>query len=235
MKNYQKRGLLVGLLLAGAVVVVFNVPHSDNALTAPTPALAPIKEGVFAQKYAPLVLHNERYGTPQSLLYRASRDGGGYTHITYHFVWEKEENTAQGWKPFLSRWIYTGGLGIQKTMFGKKDIEQVSLVVSPNGEVVQVMYETAFNYNDADFSVQHKTVVLDGKFKTPLVFDVISWNHLFTLVDGETTASQGAPVKLQPGYFTQALWQEYAMVKTRQTRLSRNRAHLAYEREFVQD
>jgi hypothetical protein len=75
---------------------------------------------------------------------------------------------------------------------------------------------------------------MDGKFKHHLVFDVISWNHLFALApDNDITATANL-ISLEPAYFTEELWQNYTMVKKQEKILSRNRAHQDYEREFVQ-
>ena len=156
-------------------------------------------------------------------------------HITYHYVWERELNLGSGWKPFLSRWLYTGGLGIQKITFGKGDIEQVSLIVNPRGEVIQLIFETAESYSDINFGVRHKTITLDGKFRDHQVFDVMSWNHLFRLKENDEVELKDKLLPLLiPSYFTEALWQNYKMVKREEKLLSKNRAHLLYEREYVE-
>ena len=232
MKTTFKIGLASSVLAAVALLVLLNRTTQVNSME--VPEFTPFQDDLMAKKYAPQVLSSEQYSNPVALLYRASRHDTGSTHITYHFVWDKEENTGSGWKPFLNRWIYTGGLGLQRTMFGKGDIERVSLVINQSGGVTQVNFETAENYSDSDFGVRHKTVVLEGTFKIPFLFEVVSWNHLFKWVDKErSTTLKAAPVVLTPSYFTQALWQEFEMVKAKEKPLSKSRAHQLYEREFV--
>lgn len=228
----KKIALAMSALLIVALTIALN--RTTKVSDMDVPSFSPIKDDLLASKYAPRVVISEKYGNPVALHYRASKHDSGNTHITYHLIWDKEENNGSGWKPFLSRWIYTGGLSIQKIMFGKKDMEGVSLVVTPAGEVIQVIFETAENYSDSDFGVKHKPVVLDGKFKINLLFDVMSWNHLFRRVEQEETVSKDKILSLTPTYFTESLWQEYTMVKREEKLLSKNRAHQTYEREYVE-
>jgi len=232
VKTYQKILAVTLLLLIGSLVIALNQTVRENSMD--VPGFVPIKDDALASRYAPRLLLNDRYGNPQEMLYRASKDDAGNIHITYHPIWAKEENTGSGWKPFLSRWLYTGGLRLQRVMFGVKDIEGVSLVITPKGEVVRALYETADQYSDSDFGVKHKPVVIDGKVNSRLVFEVMSWNHLFRLVEQDEASLKGKLVALEPHYFTQALWLEYTMVKAEEKTLSKNRAHQVYEREFVE-
>ena len=231
VNTLKKTRIALGLLVVAALVVILNSTTQENSMD--VPAFTPVRDDAMAAKFAPQILQSAPYGNPEALLYRASKHDSGDIHITYHYVWEKEENTGPGWKPFLSRWLYTGGLGLQRVMFGKKDIERVSLVVAPSGDVTQLSFETAESYSDSDFGVKHRTVTQDGRFKGPLLFEVMSWNHLFRQIETGKNAGEGAAVKLVPSYFTETLWQDYTMVKAKETRLSRNRAHQLYEREFV--
>ncbi|MCB1314802.1 MAG: hypothetical protein KDK27_02555 [Leptospiraceae bacterium] len=196
----------------------------------------PIRDDALARRYAPELLIGPEYTPPEALYYRASRDTSNHIHIAYHYVWPYERNDADGWLPWLNRMVYTGGLGIQGTMFGKGDVEVIALEIDADGELRVVQYETADNYHPSDFSVQHKTVRMQaGEFEEPLIFEVISWNHLFDYryagdLDPET---ENQFIKLKPEYFTPELWAEYSMVKAEETRISRNRAHLEFEREYV--
>jgi hypothetical protein len=232
VKKILAFGIGFMVLLAASVGIFLNQTVRENSMD--VPVFSPIQDDALARKYAPRLVRSELYGNPTEMLYRASKHDSGNTHITYHLIWDGEENTGKGWKPLMSRWIYTGGLGIQKIMFGKKDIEQVSLVINPKGDVTQLLFETAENYSDTDFGVKHKTVVMDGKFKHHLVFDVISWNHLFELTPENDVTATANLIVLEPAYFTEELWQNYTMVKREEKFLSRNRAHQDYEREFVQ-
>ena len=193
----------------------------------------PVKDDSLAAKYAPLIEADSGYGAPHTLYYRASADNEGNTHITYHYVWEKEENSSSGIGPFFSRNIYTGGLKLQKVLFGKGDVELVSLVIGPSGKIKRIEYETAENYDPKKFSVTHLHVVRDEYHKEPVLFRVISWNHLFDYVKDNAAGSDNV-IKLTPQYFREELWQEYEMVKEKETFFSRSRAHKEYEKEFAE-
>ena len=233
MKLSYKIVLTALILMAGSLAVSLNRTVKETQMD--IPGFTPVKDDQFAAKYAPRVLRNEKYGNPFALYYRASKNESGNIHVTYHYIWEREVNLGSGWRPFMSRWLYTGGLGIQKITFGKGDIEQVSLIVNPRGEVIQLLFETAESYSDSDFGVRHKTIKLDGKFRNHQVFDVISWNHLFRLMENDEFELKDKLLPLRtPSYFTEALWQGYTMVKREEKLLSKNRAHLPYEREYVE-
>ena len=193
----------------------------------------PIKDDTLAEKYAPLLEAGSKYGDPYALYYRASIDNEENRHITYHYAWEKEENSGSGIGPFLSRNIYTGGLKLQKVLFGKGDVELVSFIIDPSGKIVQVEYETAENYDPKKFAVTHLHIVRDEFHQEPVLFKVISWNHLFNYVKDNASHSENT-IKLKPQYFTEKLWREYEMVKEKETFFSRSRAHKEYEREFAE-
>ena len=115
------------------------------------------------------------------------RTSPGILHIAYHPVWTRERNDTKAWGPFLSRWLYTGGLSLQRAMFGIGDIESIGLTINPeNKEITKVEYETAANYNPVNFSVKHLNVDKEGLFKSPLHFMVISWNHLFSFEEARS-------------------------------------------------
>ena len=206
-------------------------PIDKNADT--VPSFTPVKDDEFAKRYAPLLEIGSEHGDPFAIYYRASKDPEGNTHITYHFFWEKEENTGSGTGPFFSRNIYTGGLKLQKSMFGKGDIELVSFLIDKTGKIQQVEYETAENYDPNKFGVKHKHIERKGFHKEPVLFKVISWNHLFDYV-GDNTDSTKPAIRLTPQYFNQSLWEEYGMVKEKESFLSRSRAHKLYEKEFIE-
>ena len=197
------------------------------------PGFTPIKDSELANRYAPLLAIGSEHGDPFAIYYRASKDLEGNTHITYHYFWEKEENTHSGTGPFFSRNIYTGGIKLQKTMFGKGDIEQVSFIIDSYGRIGQVEYETAEDYDPSKFGVKHKTILRKEQHKEPVVFKVMSWNHLFDYV-GDNASNSSNYIRITPVYFNQKLWEEYEMVKEKESFLSRSRAHKPYEIEFVE-
>ncbi|MCE9501373.1 MAG: hypothetical protein K8R21_12875 [Leptospira sp.] len=217
--------LFLTILILRFYVVKKNKTHADG--------FTPFRDDLFAKKYSPAVLKSTEFGNPIRLLYRAARDNSGQAHITYHYIWEKEENISDGFGPFLSRNIYTGGLSLQKIIFGKNDIEIVSLLINRNGKIASMEYETAENYNPKNFSVKHKTIEINMNIPSAFFFRVISWNHLFDLVDNGNNPLPGRKDlnDLLPEYFTEKLWNEFEMFKENETFFKRSRAQALYEQD----
>lgn len=217
--NSEMKKWTVMLLILGGMAWFLMRTTRTNSLE--TPEFEPIRDDALAGKYAPAIVSPEEFGQPDALYYRAARSNGKL-YITYHFVWAGESNPAAGFLPWLNRNVYTGGLRLQKTMFGKGDVEMISLAIDSAGNLDEVIYETAENHDPSDFGVKHSTVRTVAK--PPLVFRVVSWNHLFVLEES------GTGRRLQPEYFSASLWDEYEMVKEKETILKRSRAHQPYER-----
>jgi hypothetical protein len=216
-----------------------SAPGGQARVVSELPGLSeftPIKDDALAARYAPVLVPSPDYGDPIALFYRASVDRAGNTHLTYHYLWEYERNETGGCLPLLSRNIYTGGLGLQRTMFGPGDIELVSMRIDAAGRVFALFYETAEDYDPSSFGVKHKRVsrlVTGGEIAGPYLFEVISWNHLFearemeSLSDGE----RANLVRLTPEYFREKLWLHYEMYKAEESFFNRSRAHEPFERE----
>lgn len=199
----------------------------------------PIRNDVLANKFKPIIVSNNEFSKPYKILYRASTDEEYNTYIAYHIFWEKEVNLTNGFMPFLSRNIYTGGLKIQRFMYGKEDVEVVEVKLNPKKEVIRIQYETAEKYNPKSFGVEHKNVILEGvdleAYKIgDLAFRVISWNHLFELKKIEDLDIDEKEVaNLEVNYFKNEDWKEYEISKKINTLLKKDRAHYEYEREFI--
>ncbi len=225
-----------------ALLLFFTGIMTSCASTPETPpdlsAYTPIRDDELAARFAPALLPSREHGDPVALLYRASRHASGDIHLTYHFVWEYERNPSSGCQPWLSRNLYTGGIGLQGIMFGRGDIELVSLRLNSAGRPYFLAYETADAYDPNAFAVKHLRLSHETEgddLSPPLVFAVISWNHLFERRDPAQLSAvvQSSLIRLQPVYFTEALWREYEMVKERTGFFSRHRAHEPFEREAV--
>ncbi len=191
-----------------------------------------MKDAAAAAKHAPVLISNDTFGFPIKCLYRAARDEAGNLHIAYHPVWEYERNESGGLMPTLSRLIYTGGLRIQRIMFGKGDVEVITATIDPRGKIIGIAYERPRDYNPSTFTVKHEKVKLERNFNTMPPFRVSSWNHLFELAEGPaSTPAAGEKLwRCSPEYFTDDLWQEYTMVRLAETRLQKSRAHHPWER-----
>lgn len=220
------------VLAAGAIAVSAYLTATVNVLEPEAPGFTPVKDDVAAGDYAPSLLSNDAFGFPQKCYYRAARDGSGNLHIAYHPVWEYERNDSGGIMPLLSRMFYTGGLKIQRIMFGKGDVEVIAVTVDRQGVGTELRYERPKNYNPSTFTVSHEKVALQGTFATLPPFRVSSWNHLFEKADGADAAPRSGERtwRCRPEYFTDALWEEYTMVRLKETRLRKSRAHFPWER-----
>ena len=215
----------LGIILVALIGFVFFAP-TGSAEGMPA-GFSPLRDDALANRFQPVFICPPEYGPIVAIYYRAATDASGLVHIAYHPVWSSERNDSAGLAPFFSRALYTGGLSLQRLMFGKGDVESVALSIDHgSGTVVAIQYERAKDYDPSSFSVTHEEVEERGDFTLPLVFEVMSWNHLFS--HSKAIVEEGSQVPVQ--YFTPALWQEYGMQKYPPTRVRKDRAHFAWER-----
>lgn len=230
---------VVAMALAALVLFVALWPMGKRE--APPAGFLPLRDDALAARWCPILESEPAFGRPLAIYYRISRDGEGRTRIAYHPAWAREANRGPGWGPFLSRALYTGGLSLQRAMFGRGDIETIGLDISPQGRLLEVEYERARDYDPAAFSVTHEKVLDKGPFTLPLRLKVMSWNHLFAR-EAEASpapaleiwaAGDAAPAGARPlplAYFSSELWASYAMWKNPETLLRKDRAHFPWER-----
>ncbi len=205
----------------------------------------------LVSRYAPVLVQGEDIPAPPGeLLFRAATSEDCRTlRLAYHVVWEFERDPGKGFWPALTRATYTGGLRLQRIIFGPGDVEALALDVDlETSRVTRVRYETA-RYGKRG-EVIHVPVVKewgDVPDYNPLYFEVISWNHLFDLLEappgkaadkeskgtlnpGSGSTAAGRKVyRLDPEPFTDELWKHYRMTKKREHMLSRDRAHYCFE------
>ena len=231
-KAAKKRSLIVWIaLLLPALGLSFLLNRTIRENATDAPGYTPLRDDAIARRYAP-ILDPGAFGSAERLLYRMARGPEGNLHVVYHFIWPGETNDGPGLLPLLNRMVYSGGLHLQKTIFGPGDIELVQLEINATGQVTRVRYETPDDHDAADFSVRHRTVELsDRAFPARSLLRVVSWNHLFEYVDGAVPGDSYQ--QLEPAYFDRELWEHYEMFKLRETFLARNRAHADFERIAV--
>ncbi|MGL4368592.1 MAG: hypothetical protein ACRCUT_02820 [Spirochaetota bacterium] len=205
-----------------------------GAVFAAEPIFTPLRDDALAQEYAPYIINDDGYGSLLGIYYRAASDSDGNIWLAFHPIWPYERNTASGCSPWLSRSLYTGGIALQRTMFGPGDIEVLVVKLDKNRKPVLVQYETAENYDASAFSVKHKTVTIDQDLSFPLYFRVISWNHLFDLSDAAFSGKGFSLIRSAPVYFSAEDWTCYGMTKEKTGALSKNRAHRAWELPAVE-
>lgn len=224
--------LILSLFIILLAILIIYLNSTVNVLIAGNAGFTPVRDDDTARRFAPSLISNDDFGFPHACYYRAARDTNGNLHLAYHPVWEYERNDSRGLMPFLSRILYTGGLSIQRFMFGKGDVEVISAIISPEGKIIALEYERPKNYNPSTFIVEHETRKVQKTFERMPVFKVASWNHLFEIVSEKNTTvkSEERIWRCNPEYFTEDLWNEYTMVRFKETRLRKSRAHLAWER-----
>lgn len=240
------------VILLALVCLVAWYPAGKKEV--PPAGYTPIRDDDLAARYRPVFDCPAEFGPIIALYYRAARDDSGVIHIAYHPLWAGERNDAKAFGPFLSRLLYTGGLSLQRLMYGPGDIETIGLSIDPaSGKIVGVDYETAADYDPSSFSVKHQAVSLKGSFDPPLRFQVVSWNHLFALEENTAASAEAASGNAVPSgaapraeaaltaaaaaaplsYFTPELWAKYAIWKNPETILRKDRAHFPWEREVA--
>jgi len=245
--------VIVAVILAGVCFATF---YPTGEKESPPAGYVPLRDDRMAARYMPVFECPPEFGPILAVYYRAAIDDTGIVHIAYHPVWFRERNDTKAFAPFLSRILYTGGLSLQRLMYGPGDIEAVALAIDlSDGKIVEVDYETAADYDPSSFSVRHQAVSLQGSFVSPLHLQVISWNHLFALADNQNIQA-AAPPSTQPAnraaaqpaaagsaapaagarlsYFTPELWAKYAMWKNPETAVRKDRAHFVWERGVVE-
>ncbi len=264
MSQAKHRGLRITLAVLAGIALLWIA-----ALLIPTGPRLALPEGyealaddALAAKFCPVFDCPREYGPIVDIYYRASKSkSDGSIYIAYHPVWVREWNSASGFGPSMNRAFYTGGLSLQKTMYGKGDIESIGLKLSPDASrILEIRYETARGYNASDFSVSHQNVVIESPAQGRPHFAVVSWNHLFGLAaaapgfsaaggdsakltaaaagtsDGNTPAAIWEPYpagQVPVSYFTSKLWNDYEMWKNPRTLLKKDRAHFVWERPSV--
>ena len=231
MKKSTK--LAIGFGVSALAIVLFLVfaYYPTNRRENPPTGYTPIRDDALASRYEPLFDCPPEFGPILAVYYRAAKDNSGVIHLAYHPVWTRERNDAKAWESFLSRWLYTGGLSLQRAMYGIGDIESIGIALDPaTGGISEIDYETAANYTPSSFSVKHLKVAKKGQFSLPLRFQVMSWNHLFFLEEKVPVSLEKPSADIPLAYFTPELWSKYSMWKNPETLFRKDRAHFIWER-----
>tara|TARA_Y100001937_G_scaffold23899_1_gene34294 strand:- start:354248 stop:355156 length:909 start_codon:yes stop_codon:yes gene_type:complete len=118
---------------------------------------------------------------------------------------------------------------------GSAGIDSATVRFHKDFRLRELTYETAESYDPHAFGVKHRTVRLgfrqdDAPSAEDLVFDVISWNHMFFW---NPDRSSGNVTAMVPEYFSSEQWKYYRMFKPVESLLARNRAHPEFAREAV--
>ncbi len=223
----MKKSIIVGIFSLFATQFVFAESDAGKFKV--------FNDEELAGKYAIILVQDDSImAKPERLLYRMARsDDGGIIKIAYHVVWPFEQDNRKGFWSWWTRITYTGGLKMQKIMYGPGDVEAIEMTINAEtGKIDRVFYETA-DY-DRKGNVIHVEVEKEGDEIPPdprLVLRVVSWNHMFDLVTGSDIKECEPRYELDPEYFTEELWDYYSMTKEKETPLKKNRAHFKWEVE----
>jgi len=190
-------GVLAGIVVALALgfLGLLVIPRG-TAQAFPHEGWTPLRDDGLARAHLPGLRSRADYGSPVATFYRAARAADGSVYIGYHFVWDGEANPAPGLGPALSRAIYTGGLSLQRLMFGKGDVELIVVELGPDGAARAYAFEEALDYDPASFSVTHAPARHTLAPGERAVLEVMSWNHLFRALP------EARPWTLPPRYHT---------------------------------
>lgn len=219
-------GVLAGIVVALALgfLGLLVIPRG-TAQAFPHEGWTPLRDDGLARAHLPGLRSRADYGSPVATFYRAARAADGSVYIGYHFVWDGEANPAPGLGPALSRAIYTGGLSLQRLMFGKGDVELIVVELGPDGAARAYAFEEALDYDPASFSVTHAPARHTLAPGERAVLEVMSWNHLFRALPEGSAVDAATPLS----YFEADDWKAYGMHKARPTFLRRDRALAAWE------
>jgi len=191
--------------------------------------LAHFKDQALAEKYCPVIVQADRIKPePSHIYYRMARDESRI-FIAYHVAWPYEKDETRGWVAAWNKMFYTGGLKLQKKIFGPEDIEVVELVVDrQTGKITRIRYESAeLAQKGKKVKQNHIGKEADGA-EPPVYFETITWNHMFTLTSKDHLDGKKL-FRLAPEYFTAEQWDYYKMSKKHQTLLSQDRAYFNWE------
>lgn len=217
---------LAGLVAALALVIIALValPYGE-AKAFPLEGWEPLRDDALARAHLPGLRSPAAYGSPIAVKYRAARRSDGSVFIGYHFIWEREENPAPGLGPALSRALYTGGLSLQRLMFGKGDVELVVVELEADGRARAFSYEEAAGYDPSSFAVTHAPARRELAPGDRALLTVMSWNHLFRALPTGSAVDADPPLS----YFEEEAWRAYGMHKARPSFLRRDRALAPWE------
>lgn len=227
MKALRVIGVSLSCLVAALALVLIALvalPYGE-AKAFPLEGWEPLRDDALARAHLPGLRSPAAYGSPIAVKYRAARRPDGSVFIGYHFIWEREENPASGLGPALSRALYTGGLSLQRYMFGKGDVELVVVELEADGRARAFSYEEAAGYDPSSFAVTHAPARRELAPGERALLEIMSWNHLFRALP------TGSPVDTDPplSYFEEESWRAYGMHKARPSFLRRDRALAPWE------
>jgi len=224
-QGMKKFGPVVALaVLAGSLFSGYVWPPEQGELKL-------FQDQALAERYAPVIAQGEGIEPAPDHLYYLMADSPGRIFIAYHVSWPYEKDETKGLAAAFNKVFYTGGLKLQKKIFGPEDIEVVELVIDKqSGEIARVRYESAEVEKKGNKVKQNHQGREAENVKPPVYFETITWNHMFALISPEELGARKV-YQLQPEYFSAERWEYYKMAKKRRSLFSQDRAYFSWEVE----
>jgi hypothetical protein len=191
-----------------------NIVRKDGGLKFPpmklapglAPQVTPIRDDVLAQKLAPHFIVS-KFGVPTECYYRMVEFPDGRKGIAYHPTYENEAPNHKGVRAMLCRKFYSGFL--KKTIYGKKDVEAIAFIISKEGEIEEVHYETTVDGKNHTYN-RHVPKSEKVNRSKRQIFDAETWNHLFLRIESTDLPTVQPTVK----YFNNQVWTDLKMNKS---------------------
>jgi hypothetical protein len=223
MDRSQKSGLILALLILAAFLLAPAQWPPEK-----TP-IADFRYDALAEKYCPVIVQGKGIEPPPSHIYYRMGQDDGRILIAYHVAWPFEKDETKGVAAAWNKMFYTGGLKLQRKIFGPEDIEVIEFVIDKkSGQVIRLRYETATVSKEGDQVKQNHLNKEETRANPPVYLETITWNHMFGASGPDQVAGKQV-YKLKPEYFTQDRWDYYQMSKKRQSLLSQDRAYYDWE------
>ena len=183
----------------------------------------PVQEDEIAERYCPIIVQAQGIEPEPGAIYYRMAYQDKRIFIAYHIVWAYEKGEGKGLEKLWNKLFYTGGLKLQKVIFGPSDVEAIELVVDKeSGEIIRLRYE-----QEGHQGIERSGQELAGLEKP--YFEVTTWNHMFELIS-KAQISGKKVYNLKPEYLTEELWRYYKITKKHNHLLSQPRAHFSWEK-----
>ena len=192
-------------------------------------AIKHLHDDALAQKYCPVIVQDKGIEPEVTHIYYRMGEDEGRILIAYHVTWPYEKDESKGMAAAWNKLFYTGGLKLQRQIFGPEDNEVIEVSVDKKtGNIIRLRYESAEVSKIEEKVKQNHMGTEEKSAELPLYFETITWNHMFAHIRPDQVSGKRV-YKIEPVYFTQERWEYYQMSKKHQTPLSQDRAYYKWE------
>ena len=217
--NQNSKISLLLIIILGTALFSWTPWQAENI------SLKHFQDDELAYKYCPVFVQAESIKPDINHIYYRMAEDDKRIFLACHPVWPYEKDESKkGLQAIFNKLFYTGGLKLQRKIFGPEDIEAIEIVIDKESKkILRLRYESA-SHIKKEIS-EEKALEIEKP-----VLEVITWNHMFELITLEQ--AQGKRFfDLRPEYFTEELWNYYQMTKKQNNILSQDRAHFEWEHD----